>query len=251
MQAGTLLRVMTACWCVLLAAPVSARELLVVGTRFPGVFEEQAGEFDGLATEVLRRTLEPLDYRLHFELLPWARAQRMVELGRADILIGPYKNAEREARFAFSARPFYRDRIVFYRQRLRPLHWGGDYRQLAGLRIGVVRGWVYGEQFEQRREQLELTTVEGVDNGLKMLSFGRLDLLASNQRNTRPVIQALGLRNQVSQLDTAIDQQDGYFAFPRQDSHRTLREDFDRAFQRMLEQGQLAPLADYWQVTVP
>ncbi len=245
-------RLVVAWLCLLLAAPALARELLAVGTRFPGVFEYQAdGQYDGLATGILREALEPLGYRLEFALYPWARAQHMVELGHADILIGPYKNAERETRLAFSARPFYRDRIVFYRRNVRRLDWSGDYRSLVGQRIGVVRGWAYGEGFERARHQLGLVTVERVENGLRMLSQGRLDLLASNQRNTRPVLLALGMRASVGQLAPPIDQQDGYFAFPRQDRYRALRIDFDRAFQQMIEQGRLAQLAAERQVTIP
>ena len=41
------------------------------------------------------------------------RAQAMVEAGLADILVGPYRTPERERRFAFAARPFYRDHMVF------------------------------------------------------------------------------------------------------------------------------------------
>lgn len=245
-------RIALACLCVLLAGPLQARELLAVGTRFPGVFELDAdGQPGGLATSLLREALEPLGYRLKFTLYPWARAQHMVELGQADILIGPYKNAEREALFAFSARPFYRDRIVFYRGRARQLDWDGDYRPLASRRIGVVRGWFYGEGFERAREHLQLITVEGVENGLRMLGQGRLDLLASNQRNTRPVLLALGMSDSFSQLEPVIDQQDGYFAFPRQDGQRALREDFDRAFAQLVEAGRMTQLAARWQVVIP
>lgn len=252
MHSSFLSRLLLACLYVLLAAPLAARELLAVGTGFPGVFERQmAGGYGGLATSVLREALEPLGYQIRFELHPWARAQHMVEQGQGDILIGPYKNAEREARFAFSAQPFYRDHIVFYRQRGRLLFWNGDYQQLLGRRIGVVRAWAYGANFDSRRGQLELVTVEGVENGVKMLSAGRLDLLASNQRNTHPVLVALGLNDEIEQIDSQIDLQDGYFAFPRHDRYKPLREDLDRALQQLIEQGRLAQLAREWQVEIP
>ncbi|HBX54137.1 MAG TPA: ABC transporter substrate-binding protein, partial [Pseudomonas sp.] len=246
---SVVLRGVLAVWLTLLVgSAASARELLAVGTSFPRVFERTpAGQYSGLATRVLSVTLTQLGHSVRFELYPWARAQRMVELGQADILIGPYKSPAREARFAFAAQAFYRDRIVFYRRSDSLLHWSGDYRQLRGRRVGVVRAWAYGTRFDDARAGLDLVTVEGVENGLKMLSMGRLALLASNQRNTQPVLQALGLNDEIVQLETLIDTQDGYFAFPRQSSHRSLREDFDRVFQQMIEQGQLAQLAAQWQ----
>ncbi len=237
--------------CVLLIPPLAARELLAVGSNFPGVFEQHGSSYSGLATSVLRQALEPLGYQVRFELYPWARAQHMVARGEADILIGPYKNAAREQLLVFSAQLFYRDHIVFYRPRGGVLRWDGDYQQLLGRRIGVVRAWFYGAGFDSRREQLELVTVEQVENGLKMLAAGRLELLASNQRNTQPALLALGLADKLEQLETPIDLQDGYFAFPRDERYRSLREQFDRALQQMTEQGRLAQLAADWQVEIP
>lgn len=237
----------------LLLPPLAlARELLAVGSDFSRVFERTAaGEYRGLGPDVLRQVLEPRGYSLRFASYPWARAQRMVELGQADILIGPYRSPAREARFAFVGPAFYRDRIVFYRRSDKPFAWFGDFRQLAGQRIGVVRAWAYGERFDSVREGLDLVTVEGVANGLKMLSVGRLELLASNQRNTQPVLQALGLGDEISPLEPPIDFQDGYFAFPLQRSHARLREDFDEGFRQLVERGQLARLAAQWQVDIP
>jgi len=251
MCSNFLRRLSLACCCVLLIAPLAARELLAVGSNFPGVFEQNGSGYSGLATSVLRQALEPLGYQVRFELHPWARAQHMVARGEADILIGPYKNAAREQLFAFSALPFYRDHIVFYRQRGSGLRWHGDYQQLFGRRIGVVRGWFYGAHFDSQRAQLELVTVERVENGLKMLGAGRLDLLASNQRNTQSVLLALGLVDKHEQLEPPIDLQDGYFAFPRDERFGPLREAFDRALQQMVEQGRLEQLAADWQVDIP
>jgi polar amino acid transport system substrate-binding protein len=237
----------------LLLPPLAlARELLAVGTDFPRVFERTAaGEYRGLGPDVLRQVLEPRGYSLRFEAYPWARAQRMVELGQADILVGPYRSPAREARFAFVGPPFYRDRIVFYCRRDSLFHWSGNYRQLAGQRIGVVRAWSYGAGFDAVRGGLDLVTVEGVENGLRMLSAGRLELLASNQRNTLPVLQVLGLGDEISQLEPPIDIQDGYFAFPLRSSHAHLREDFDEGYRQLVERGQLARLAARWQVDIP
>lgn len=229
-----------------------ADDWLAVGSHFPRVFEPGLrANHGGLAVSLLREALEQLGHRVRFQVHPWARAQLMVEQGQADILIGPYKTPEREARFAFSAQPFYRDRVVFYVRRDHYLRWGGDYSKLAGLPVGVVRAWAYGPHFDAARERLELVTVESVENGLRMLSIGRLHLLASNQRNTRPPLRRLGLREEITQLETPIDTQDGYFAFPKLSTHVALRQDLDRVFAQMRESGRLAALAEHYRVATP
>ena len=251
MHSGVLRGVLAACL-ALWVGLASGREILAVGTSFPGVFERtSSGEYRGLATSVLTIALKSMGHSVRFELYPWARAQRMVEQGQADVLIGPYRNPQRETRFAFAADAFYRDRIVFYRNASHHPHWSGSYHELKDQRIGVVRGWAYGTDFDSARWQLDLVTVESVENGLRMLSIGRLELLASNQRNTRQLLQELGLADEITQHEQEIDVQDGYFAFPRLASHQPLREAFDRAFRQMIDQGRLATLAAYWQVDIP
>lgn len=224
----------------------------MVGTHFPRVYERsEAGEFVGLGPAILRQLADELGGGLRFELYPWARAQLMVESGQADILVGPYRTAEREARFAFAAAPFYEDRILFYALRERRLQWQGDYARLHGLRIAVVRGWAYGERFESERGRLQPVTVETVGNALLMLQAGRIDLLASNQRNTRPYLLDSRLQAQVGELQPLIDVQRGYFAFPRDPAHGELRRRFDRAFARLVESGRLARIAAPLGVDLP
>lgn len=237
---------------MLLCGTLQAREWLVVGTSFPEVYERTAeGHFIGLAPAVLRRLAVELGDSLRFELHPWARAQRMVELGQADILVGPYRSAEREARYAFAAEPFYQDRMAFFARRGHEPAWDGRYPHLQGRRIAVVHGWTYGRQFEEAREQLNPVVVETVQNGLRMLAIGRIDLLASNQRNTQPQLLAMALDGQVRQLEPLLDIQSGYFAFPHGERHAALRQRFDTLFQRFVASGQLARLGKVLGVTVP
>lgn len=237
---------------LLLCSPSQARVLRVVGTHFPGIYEQLGdGHFSGLGPALLQELATALDSELHFELHPWARAQRMVELGAADVLVGPYRTVEREQRFEFAAEPFYQDRILFYVRGDRPIVWRGDYSELVGRRIGVVRGWVYGSSFEQARGLLRPITVESVENGLRMLAAGRLELLASNQRNTAPHLAILDLHGGVRELSPLIDIQRGYFAFPRDEGHRELRQRFDQAFRQLVESGALRRLAAPYAVSVP
>lgn len=237
---------------LLCCTPLQARDWLVVGAAFPQVFElGESGQFTGLAPAILRQLESDLQGHLRFEIYPWARAQRMVEQGQADILIGPYRTAEREQRFAFSAEPFYQDRIVFYARRQSGLSWNGDFASLRAHRIAVIRGWIYGSRFEVARTGMQLDVVESVPNGLRMLMVGRIELLATNQRNTRPHLAALQLGEQLIQLEPPIDRQQGYFAFPRDVAHVALREQFDRSFRRMVSSGELARLAGQLSVEIP
>lgn len=237
---------------LLCCTSLQARDWLVVGASFPQVYElSESGQFTGLAPAILRQLGNDLQGPLRFEIYPWARAQRMVEQGQADILIGPYRTAEREKRFDFSAEPFYQDRIVFYARRQSQLNWNGDFASLQAHRVAVIRGWIYGPRFEEARKRMQLDVVENVPNGLRMLVVGRIELLATNQRNTRPHLAALQLSEKLIQLEPPLDSQQGYFAFPRDAAHVALRQQFDRSFRRMVSSGELARLGKQLSVEIP
>lgn len=61
----------------------------------------------------------------------------------------------------------------------------------------------------------------------------------------------MNLGGTVVPLKRIIDVQDGYFAFPRRVDHDGLRVKFNRAFNNMVEQGELARLAGKLGVNIP
>jgi polar amino acid transport system substrate-binding protein len=235
------------------AAPLaSARELLAIGAHFERVFERgQEGEIVGLGPEIIRLLAQRMGHTVRFELYPWARAQALIGQGKADILIGPYKTPERQQTMMFSRLPFYQDQMVFYARADANASWNGDLATLGEQRIVALNGWAYGSAFDQARPQLRLSIANSVDSGLKMLVHQHVHLFASNRRNTEPVLGRLGLAGQITMLPKVIDVQEGYFAFPRDTQFDTLRRDFDAAFQRMVDSGELRKLGQRHEVIVP
>lgn len=238
-------------WALLLPW-AQARELLAVGAQFPRIFEADAkGAPQGLAVDLLQRAAQAGGHSLRFEFYPWARAQAMVQQGQADILIGPYRTPEREALFLFSQLAFYEDALIFYARRDNPLQWQGDVNKLQGQSLGLVNGWAYGPALEQAREQLHISTVRDVGTGLQMLQRGRVDLLASNERNTAPVIESMGLGTALQPLLPALGHLQGHFAFTRNAQGKRLSEEMDRSLGELHKRGEIRELARRWKVRAP
>lgn len=243
---------------VIVAASISvgtscvAKELFAVGTQFGRVFDKnQDGEFVGLSVDLLRAIAKQNGDTVRFEIFPWARAQAMVELGKADILIGPYKSPEREQRFNFSEHAFYQDQMVFYARANSGLTWNGNYASIKGKHVVAVNGWVYGSAFDRVRDELGVTNTDTLQQGLQMLSIGRIDLLATNRRNTEFLLSTLHLPSALIPLDTIIDVQNGYFAFPKSHEFDELRLHFNRAFGQLIENGEFAKMAKANEVHTP
>jgi polar amino acid transport system substrate-binding protein len=233
-----------------LPARAAARELLVVGAHFSRVYERTDGEFRGMGPDILRAIAGQLGQSLHFDLFPWARAQSMVAQGQADILVGPYKSPERLEQFYFSERAFYQDQMIFYMRNGAP-DWDGQYASLRDKRIVIINGWAYGDEFDNARPLLNISVTNSVESALTMLALGRVDLFATNRRNTEPVIPLLSLEGKVSPQERVLATQRGYFAFPKRPEYQLSRVRFDRAFNAYVDSGELQKLGRRLNVMVP
>ncbi|NLR74335.1 substrate-binding periplasmic protein [Leeia aquatica] len=236
---------------LLLALQASAQTLRVAGAQFPRIFEQQgAGVFQGMGVELVQELAQRLGYDVQFELYPWPRALHLVESGQADVLVGLYKTAEQEDRFLFAETPFYQDEMVFY-ARKGSFNWDGNISMLHRRKIGVVAGWVHTTPFDAIKGSLNLSTVENVETGLRMLEFGRIDLLAADARNAEPFLNRGPWSRRPVALKPSLGTQVGYLAFPRKPRFEALRSDMDRVFQQLQANGTLKRLALKWSVALP
>ena len=235
---------------IVAAEACKAAELLAVSTEFPKVFERAPdGTYKGLGVDVARTIAQRTGDTVRFELYPWARALAMVEAGHADILIGPYKTADRERSLAFSSQPFFRDSVVFYaRATDGHLGWSGDYSKIKGLKVVGIHGWEYGARFDKG---ILTSSVYSVKDGIRMLAKGSADLLAANVRDTDKVLREMNMASMIQPLNPVIDAQSAYLAFPKQKSHEALKKSWSLALDTMSGNGELATMAIKHGLTAP
>jgi polar amino acid transport system substrate-binding protein len=234
------------------AAPALAgpRELLVVGAHFARVYERANEQFTGMGPDILRSIAPELGQPLHFDLFPWARAQSMVAQGQADVLVGPYKSPERLALFTFSDKPFYIDEMLFYGRANAPWAWDGNYMSLRDKRVVAINGWAYGDEFDAARKVMNISLTNSVEAALAMLAHGRIDLFATNRRNTEPVVTLLGLEGKVAPLNRLIATQRGYFAVPKRPEYDYVMERLNRGFNAFIDAGELKKTGRRYNVQV-
>jgi polar amino acid transport system substrate-binding protein len=229
-------------------ARTTGQPLRAVGSQFARIFEGADRQLPkGLAVELLRQLFGTSNVR--FEWLPWSRAQLMLEQGEADILIGPYRTPEREARMLFSVRPFYADAMAWYARRGEETRWRGEFAAVASSPVAAVRGWAYGSRFERLRPGMsELNWVKDVETGLQMLTKRRVDLFAANDRNCLPVLQRLNLVNDVTRCAPPMDILHGHMAFARSAAGERLAQQHDQVFEGWLRTSAATELYRRWGV---
>lgn len=229
-----------------------AKDILVVGTTFARIFEQnEQGEYVGLGADLARAIARQQGLTIKFGIYPWARAQDMVASGLADILIGPYKTPAREAQFIFADQPFYQDNMVFYKLVGAKVSWDGSYDSLKGKRLVAVHGWAYGPAFDQERAKLGVTNVSTVEGGLTMLLNDRMDFFVANERNTLAGMTAMGMQEQFTAVTPLIGTEVGYFAYAKGEGREALRKAFNAGMGKLISSGEYASMAKRNNITIP
>ncbi len=226
----------------LLCCPLlQAAPLRFVGSDFPGIVQPGAPQPRGVAADMIRALCQREQLVCSIQLLPWPRAQAMLQHGQADVLIGPYRTAERAASMHFSRYPLYVDTLYWYRRAEQTVQWNGHFDSLAGLRLGVTRGWTLGQRFEDAKQRLQIDTADTLMQSMLKLQRQRLDLVASNDRNARHTLAQLGLNNIVP-IQPAISLQGGYMGYALHAIDKPALQRFEKAMANLAESGELARL---------
>ncbi len=146
----------------------------------PTMYEGKDGRAAGIYPAIVRRAFERMGVPVDIAAEPFRRMMADLQKGTsgAGALI---RTEEREAYGDYSA-PFFTEELALYGQSARKLRFG-TFADLAGRKIGVIRGWAYGKDFDEARAAglFEAEEVESDDQNFEKLKLGRLDLIVATR----------------------------------------------------------------------
>lgn len=226
---------------ILFISSAFAKTYHFVGSNFSLISEEgKEGAVEGLGVDIAKEIFHRLGHKITIKLYPWKRALEMVKTGQADVIIGPYISDERKKVLSFSQYPFYEDQFFFYQLISKPeLKWSGDFNSLKGFSIGINRAWNYGEKFNESEKKLNVVTLNTLEQNLKLLLLGRVDLTLSHSRGAKKLLEKLKAQHKVRKIYPPVKKSLGYFAFSLKNNLVQMKKDFDKEFQQMIENGDL------------
>ncbi len=206
----------------------TSRAVTIVCGPLPFVSDGLACE-RGIGAELARMACDDAHLSCNFQQYPWPRAQKEVEMGQADILIGPFYTPERATWMVFSREHFYVDQMWLFR--LARLD-DGILPDKPPQRIGVPLGWAVGGGLEGWRD-VTVENVRNVDLALNLLLSGRLDAVAAH---ARAVARFQEERREARFLPVgpALSTQRSYMGFSRTFAASPQRQAFEAAYEVLL-----------------
>ncbi len=160
-----------------LASNADAREISMLTVEWAPHYGSELPE-KGLTTAIVKAAFKVVGHSSDVDFIPWARALKEVEEGKADIVMGAYHNKEREQSYIFS------DPIYFLELGLiaRPGLGVSKYKTLHDLTpysIGISRGFANSEEFDSA-SYLDKHTATFPNLNIRKLFRGRIDMAVMN-----------------------------------------------------------------------
>lgn len=133
---------------LLWAGKVGAAEVVNVDADNSPFMYEKSGKVAGLYPALLTAVFKKMPAHVVLQARPWLRALSELDAGQAG-LGGIYRNPTREQKYDYSA-PIFKEKIQVYFRRGDAIRINRA-QDFKGLRVGVVRGWSYGDDFDRAR----------------------------------------------------------------------------------------------------
>ncbi|GAB3734147.1 ABC transporter substrate-binding protein [Silanimonas algicola] len=206
----------------------------------PTMYRGPDGRAEGLYPTIVREVFRRLGRPVEVRAVPFKRLIRDLQSGRS-AAGGVVWTPRREAFAAYSA-PYAVERIEVYSRadgasrftRLEDLH---------GRRVGVIRGWSYGEHLDEgaREARWQVEEVDSDVQNLSKLASGRIDYalvnrFAAERLMDDPRFAAL-IRGDAAAVEIGI-----HLALPREDADGALLRAFDAQVASMQADGTMAHL---------
>jgi len=225
----------------LAVAKVNHKEQLkLVTLHNPPLAYEENGQLTGAIVEVVKEVVKRTGRKVLISMMPWKRAQREVELGRQDGVFNTGNTAWRREWAYFNDDVLFAESYALFTIKNKNVYINLEFDNVADLQVGIQRGYVYGEKFQQALDNEKfkgIATVETIQQNIQKLIKNRVDLFIGDLIPTIYYLKQTGILDKVS-----IVKQQGsdkkliisvwptYMAF----SKNTISKDYVKRFNRAL-----------------
>jgi len=212
---------------------------------------------NGVLVDIAREALAESGIILDFEMINWARAKRMVQLGELDGIIGMSHTEQSETQYHFSNTAIGQSQICFYR-RIDDVWEYKNPNSLGDRVVGWINHYLFADEtldewIEEHKKSDQILPIGGINTHarlLKLLQLSRIDTFAEDKNVIAYEIKKLGFENQFSIAGclSAIDQT--HLAFSLKSLHK---EEWAKALETGVEKlrnnGKLDAIHSYYGLT--
>ncbi|MBU3917199.1 transporter substrate-binding domain-containing protein [bacterium] len=207
----------------------------------PYEFESTDGRAEGVLVEIVQTVFQKADIPLELKFLPFQRALTTAQAGTIDGLFNFYKNPERLEHFDYSY-PVINNPLVLFVMKDSTLTFNGNLDSLSGKKIGVLRGYTYGKDFDDNSLFVKDISSSHPSN-LKKLALGRIDAYPCDRLVGIFIARQEKLMSELKILQTPLKVMEGHIGFTK-GKHQNVLEKINPIIAKMRQNGDIERMID-------
>ncbi len=217
---------------------IADTKISVASAEYRPIIYTENGEIKGICYDMITEMAKRAGVMVNIKMYPWARAMAMVKDGEIDAIFPAANTPERESFGVFMKKPLYLSQYGLFVKKGKEFEFH-DINDLAGKRVGIMKGTIFTEEFEKAKKNNIFTVEEVVDEemNLKKVNADRLDVFVVNRLVGLDEVKRFGLQNAIVLLPKPLNKGTPQFLFLSQKSTLENKEkvvqDFDRILTEM------------------
>lgn len=223
-------------WSVWAGAQEKPTSVLAVSAEWEGYSQSDGS---GLYWDVLQAAYAPVGITVNIQIVPWRRAQKMMEDHLADVIpaLSPYT----DTCCLFSEHLLDNGQIAAMFKPQNFPTWNGI-ESLQGKRVGWLRGYDYEKRLPFEVKKYEF---ESVESGLQILEKDRIDILLDYDYTIESAAENLNLDlNRFTIVEALPDPL--YMGFSKTPRGQQLLEIYDKQIEALYQSGELQKIYQKW-----
>jgi len=191
----------------------------------------------GFTSEIVSQALKRVGYEVEINFMPWARVITQVKKGKLDAAYPAYYSEERTKTYSVTS-SFATGPLGFYKLKKQTVSYK-TLQDLKGYKIGVVRGYINTQAFDQANYLKKRVGNSDIQN-LRKLSRNKIDLVIIDKLTAQHILNTTFTegRDQLEFLEPPLEEKSLHLIFSRKIKNfqqKTL--DFEKGLQAIIADG--------------
>ncbi|MCP4118680.1 MAG: amino acid ABC transporter substrate-binding protein [Desulfobacteraceae bacterium] len=220
--------------------------LFLVTMDYPPHAFQKNGEQKGIYVDIALEAFKRMDQPVTIKTYPWARVIHMIKKGYADGVTGAYKTQEREQFMDYTRTPIHYGTLSLFVLKDSSIAFKGDLKELRDYRFCVVRGFSYGNTFDNAvrdRTIVHIRKAPTIEENIEaFLVLGLKTILVTEKDSCLYQLSRMNKENAVRELPVELGKIPTYIAFSKKRNRLTIIERLDRVLARMHADGTITAI---------
>lgn len=199
--------------------------ILRAGDWAPYHFSDN-GTLKGHLIEIIKQASEASGIPITINTIPnWNRCIELMKRGRADAIFPIFKTADREIYLNFYDTAILdTEQDFFFTAAQNPIGFSGDLKKLRGYIIGTVRGYSYGDAFNNADYLNKIPTINETSLITLLLTGNRYDLIIGDQKVLTTIAAEKGVLEKIKVTGPPVVEAPLYLGFSNRVTPRTAKQ---------------------------